>query len=241
MNEEQPITSQRSDFWRTARLGRFTASEFHKLMTEPRSKEAKANGELSDGAKTYVLDKIAEDLTGMSKDFQNDATVFGIQNEELARKVYMSTTPFAVTECDFITYGDNAGGSPDGFVGDEGMIEIKCPWNSTEHLKHCLITSDEYLKDEFAAFYWQMQCNLLFTGRQWCDFVSFDPRIEGQAGIFIHRVEFNSHDGATINAKLITAVNWKNRMAGLIEAGTNKIKLAVEEEETVDNDLDFLK
>lgn len=207
MEDQAPYESNRSDMWRKKRIGKFTASEIWKLMGEPRSKEAKERGDLSDTAKTYILDRLAERLTGMSKDFVNDATVWGIEKEDMARTIYQRMTALRVTETDFIEYSSMAGGTPDGLVGDMGLIEIKCPWNTTEHLKHCLLIKDDLsLKKNFPAYYWQMMSNILFTGRQWCDFISFDPRIERSEGIFIFRLEANDEDMQVIETMIQRAV-----------------------------------
>ncbi len=95
-------------------------------------------------------------------------------------------------------------GSPDGLVGEDGMIEVKCPYNGANHLKHCFITNDETFLSEQPEYYYQMQCYMLLSGRKWCDFVSFDPRIISDLGLFIYRVNANEeiHDKMTEKVKL---------------------------------------
>lgn len=81
-----------------------------------------------------------------------------------------------VEACGFIDHPSitNAGASPDGLISDDGLIEIKCP-NSSTHTKFLL---DDEIKPEYIA---QMQFQMACTNRQWCDFVSFDPRFTGEA------------------------------------------------------------
>lgn len=204
---------QRTDYWFNQRLGKFTSSEIYKLMTDPRSKEDRERGLLSDAARTYTLERLAEELTGMSDSFVNDATVWGVEYEEKARYFYQKATGNIVTEVGFIqdeTYPDY-GGSPDGTCDEaghavydrlhvinihQGCIEIKCPFSTAKHLEHCLISSVE---DMPKAYYWQCMSNIHLTHSHWCDFISFDPRIDHESGMFIFRV---NRDDEAINAML---------------------------------------
>lgn len=199
---------QRTDYWRNQRLGKFTSSEIYKLMTDPKAAEAKKNGDLSEGAKTYILERIAEEITGMADEFTNDATVWGIETEEKARYFYQKATGNVVTEVGFIEDLNffDYGGSPDGVCVEQGhavfdrlhvvnsnagCIEIKCPFSTAKHLEHCLIKSTE---DMPKAYYWQCMSNIHLTNSQWCDFISFDPRINYDMGLFIYRVYRDNHE-----------------------------------------------
>lgn len=176
--------------WFKSRQGNFTGSEVWKLMIEPRSKKEI----LSKTAETYILEKVWEKLSGMVKSgFDNFATEWGNDNEPKAKKWYAQLTGNEVKDAQLVYSQEIEGftGSPDGLVGEDGMIEIKCPFNGANHLKHCFITNDEYFKTEHNDYYYQIQSYLMLTGRKWCDFVSFDPRIDSQLGMFIYRVESN--------------------------------------------------
>ena len=77
-----------------------------------------------------------------------------------------------------------AGASPDGFVGEEGLVEIKCPESKTQ--------METLLNQKVPTKYMpQMQWQLACTNRKWCDFVSFDPRMPENLQIFVQRVERN--------------------------------------------------
>jgi hypothetical protein len=139
----------------------------------------------------------------MSDSFDNDATVWGVENEAKARYFYQKATGNIVTEVGFIqdeTHFDY-GGSPDGVCDENdhavydrlhvvktsgGCIEIKCPFNTVHHLEHCLIRSIEDMPKDY---YWQCMSNIYLTHSLWCDFISFDPRIDHDLGLFIFRVE----------------------------------------------------
>ena len=190
--------------WFKDRQGSFTGSEVWKLMTEPRSKKET----ISKTAETYILEKVWEKLSGKCKSgFDNFATEWGNDNEPKAKKWYTKLTGREVTDSRLVFNPDLKGftGSPDGEVGEDGLIEIKCPFNGANHLKHCFITTDEYFKAEHPDYYWQIMSYLYLTGRQWCDFVSFDPRIDCDLGMFIYRVNKNEADEALLEAKIIQA------------------------------------
>jgi len=176
--------------WFINRQGNFTGSEIWKLMTEARSKK----DVLSKTAETYILEKVWEKLSGEVKQgINNAATEFGNDNEPIAKKFYTSVTGNEVKDSLMLYSNEIEGltGSPDGLVGEDGLIEVKCPYNGANHLKHCFITSDETFLSEQPEYYYQMQCYMLLSGRKWCDFVSFDPRIISDLGLFIYRVNAN--------------------------------------------------
>jgi len=159
-------------------------------MTEARSKK----DVLSKTAETYILEKVWEKLSGEVKQgINNFATEWGNEHEPTAKKFYSSVTGNEVKDS-LMLYSneiDGLTGSPDGLVGEDGLIEIKCPYNGANHLKHCFITNDETFLSEQPEYYYQMQCYMLLSGRKWCDFVSFDPRIISDLGLFIYRVNAN--------------------------------------------------
>ena len=172
-----PNDKQRTDDWLGDRMGRFTASEFHRLMTEPRSKADKEAGKLSQGAMTYVMEKVAERITGKpAKDeFDSKYTQWGEEHEPLAKSIYEAVFDRKVKLSGFIEYGDHAGGSPDGLVMDDGILEIKCPYTITSHLGHLMLSNADDLKADKPEYYWQCLGYMLITGREWCDFISYHP------------------------------------------------------------------
>jgi len=175
---------QRTPEWLTLRLGRFTSSNIFKLMTNPRSKAAKEAGELSATAKSYVLEKAAELVYNTPAPVAFSAAMdWGNEHEETAVKAYENISGNKVSPGAFWTFGDYTGTSPDGLLNEtgtneSGLIEIKCPYNRVNHLENCLTlkTADD-LKAKSKQYYYQVQHQLYITGRAYCDFVSFDPRL----------------------------------------------------------------
>ena len=168
---------QGSPEWLSLRLGKVTASRIKEVIANGRGNAP------SKMAESYMMELVAEILTGESKPFfENDAMRWGTEKEEEARAVYsIKNSRFDIEEVAFIEHSEFIGVSPDGLVGDDGLIEIKCP-NTTTQLKRAL--SDNYSKDYKA----QIQMQLWVSERAWCDFVSFDPRLSGAAGYLEQRV-----------------------------------------------------
>lgn len=187
--------------WWELRHGTFTASEIWKLMTEPRSKSEA----VSKTAETYILEKVHEKLTGKAKmGISNFATEWGIENEPVAMKWYAKLTGHSLSESVLCFHKELEGFSctPDTFVNEDGLCEIKCPANGANHLKHCFITTDEYFKKEHPEYYWQCISQMVITEKKWCDFLSFDPRINSDLGMFIYRLEFNNEDAEILCEKV---------------------------------------
>jgi predicted phage-related endonuclease len=119
----------------------------------------------------------------VAESFTNAAMQWGTETEPLARAAYESQPDVLVDEVAMITHPEieQAGASPDGLVGQDGMLEIKCP-NTATHI-------DTLLTQAVPGKYntqmqWQMAC----TGRQWCDFCSLDPRLPTELQLFVKRV-----------------------------------------------------
>jgi putative phage-type endonuclease len=132
-----------------------------------------------------MADLIAERLTGVAAEgFTNAAMQWGTDKEPDARAAYEFRCDAAVEQVGFVPHPviEMTGASPDGYVGSEGLVEIKCP-NTATHIDTLLgrVVPAKYV----TQMQWQMAC----TGRQWCDFVSFDPRMPEAMRIFVARVE----------------------------------------------------
>jgi len=169
---------QGSDLWFEARLGRATASKFAVVMSKGRS------GAEAVGRVNYRAELLAERLTGLQVDFfKSKEMVWGTEFEPTARLKYELRSGNEVEECGFFAHETlQAGASPDGLVGYDGTLEIKCP-NTATHI--------ETLRKQKVPpqYYWQIMGQLWMTGRKWCDFVSFDPRLPDNAQYFCTRVE----------------------------------------------------
>ena len=168
---------QGSDAWHKIRLGKITASRVKDVLTKGRGTSP------SKTAESYMMELIAEILTGNSKPFfENDAMRWGTETEPQARAMYAVNNDFVdVKEVAFVEHNEQVGISPDGLIGDDGLFEAKCP-NTTTQLKRAL--SDSYSSDYKA----QIQMQLWVTEREWCDFVSFDPRLNCGASYLQERV-----------------------------------------------------
>jgi putative phage-type endonuclease len=168
---------QRTDTWFAARLGRVTASRVHEIMATLK------DGKPAAARANYMADIVLERLTGKrAEGFSNDAMDWGTQTEPQARAAYSAKTGELVTEVGFVNHPTlMAGASPDGLVGDDGLVEIKCPTSST--------ALETLFTQKIAKKYIdQMQWQLLVTGRAWCDFCSFDPRLPEHLQCYIQRV-----------------------------------------------------
>lgn len=169
---------QRTDSWHDVRLGRFTASEISKLVSK--------KGQFTQTAMTYIFEKAAEVITGERKvEVSSRATEWGVEFEPVARKEFEEANGLTVQLTGFHPYGDHAGGSPDGLVLNSHIIEIKCPYVTANHLKYCMMKQSMDLLDIAPEYFYQMQANMLFTGRDHGYFISFDPRIKGAGRLFV--------------------------------------------------------
>ena len=171
---------QRSTEWFTARLGKVTASRVADVI-------AKTKTGYSTSRENYMAQLVCERMTGtQGESYNNAAMQWGTDQEPLARAAYEAAKDVLVDETGFVIHPtiSNAGASPDGLVGDDGLIEIKCP-NTATHI-------DTLLSDKVPSKYnTQMQWQMVCTGRKWCDFVSFDPRMPEGLQLFIQRVDFD--------------------------------------------------
>lgn len=168
---------QRSHDWFTARLGKLTASRIADATARTKSGWGASRANL-------MADLAVERLTGVQAGtFVNAAMQHGIDTEPQARAAYEWVTDVTVTECGFIDHPEIAmcGASPDGLVGDDGLMEIKAP-QSAQHIDTLLSKAvpERYLKQ----IQWQLAC----TGREWGDFVTFDPRMPENLQLWIKRV-----------------------------------------------------
>ncbi|MFW0778395.1 MAG: lambda exonuclease family protein [Rickettsiales bacterium] len=182
---------QGSEEWHALRYGWITASRFKDVMSNGRG------GAESKTRKSYMLHLAAECLTDMRVEaFTNEHMEWGTQTEPQARSMYELESGNEVHQVAFIRHGRlKAGCSPDGLIGDLGMIEIKCPKTTTQIETH--------LSGKMPAQHKaQVQGQLWVSGREWCDFVSFDPRINGSATYFCTRIERDEDYIAELSQKV---------------------------------------
>jgi putative phage-type endonuclease len=165
---------QRSEAWHAARAGRVTGTRFKSLMAK----------ETTQTYRDLAYDLAAEIITGKTEEgYVSEAMQNGIDTEPIARAEYIATVGVDVVEAGFVILGEGAkyydwiGVSPDGLIGEDGLLEIKCPLPKT-HLKY--IDAGRLP----AEYRYQAQGQLFVTGRAYCDFMSF---VEGMQP-FILRV-----------------------------------------------------
>jgi putative phage-type endonuclease len=168
--------SQGSPEWLAARAGKVTASRISDVMA------SKATAAYRD----YRAQIVAEILTGHPQEsgFTNAAMQWGTDKEPLARAEYEMFCAWDVEEVGLVLHPtiERGASSPDGLVSSDGLVEIKCP-NTTTHLQ-TLIDKKQPSKYEYQML-WNMAC----TGRKWCDFVSYDPRLPDDLQLFVHRFD----------------------------------------------------
>lgn len=219
LSEIQAIVSdQGSDGWNQARIGRFTASEIFKLMTEPRNKVDKEAGKLSEGAMTYVHQKVAEVMTGQPKsESYAYPLVYGKELEPQAIEYFIKKTGFSYEPAMFVPFGDHAGGSPDGYINEADGLEIKCPFQSENMIDYLLLTDQFDLKRNHPNYYWQVMSNLLFTGKEQWHFVCYDPRMVNEKHRMVHLiVKPNPDDFDALAKKIAQAVKEKLSLLQLL-------------------------
>lgn len=167
---------QGSPEWLAARAGKVTASRINDVMA------AKTTAAYRD----YRAQIVAEILTGQPQEsgFTNAAMQWGTDQEKFARAEYELACDWTVDEVGIVLHPtiERGAASPDGLVSTNGLVEIKCPKTAT-HLQ-TLIDKKQPRQYENQML-WQMAC----TGREWCDFVSFDPRLPEDLQLFVHRFD----------------------------------------------------
>jgi putative phage-type endonuclease len=171
------MMDQGTEEWFTIRIGKVTASRVADVI-------AKTKTGYSASRDNYMAQLICERLTGLKgESFTNAAMQHGTDTEPLARAAYEALKDVLVDEVGFVPHPtiEMAGASPDGLVGEDGLIEIKCP-NTATHI-------DTLLSQTVPGKYnTQMQFQMACTGRKWCDFVSFDNRLPEELQLFVMRV-----------------------------------------------------
>jgi putative phage-type endonuclease len=171
------LMEQGTDEWFAIRIGKVTASRVADVI-------AKTKSGYSTSRDNYMAQLVCERLTGKKgESFTNAAMQHGTETEPLARLSYEVANNVLVDEVGFVPHPSikMAGASPDGLVGDDGLLEIKCP-NTATHIETLLSETVP------TKYYTQMQFQMACTGRMWCDFVSFDNRLPEELQLFVKRV-----------------------------------------------------
>jgi len=179
---EYPIIhtmEQGGEDWFRIRCGKITSSRISTVLASGRG------GGKSKTRRDYMDDLCSERGTGLpASSFTNSAMEWGTEHEDEAVGAYEREKEKEVQQCavkriGFVELSDWIGGSPDGLVGDDGIIEVKCPNSKTQYRYSRMLLADPTWFDP--TYKYQMQGNLWVTGRKWCDWISFDPRYKDPA------------------------------------------------------------
>jgi len=187
--------------------GTLSPSGFKKILTGGRGGE-----EFGKTARGYAKDVVMRMMGVESPELNTFPIRWGNENEPFAREVYEIDNVCTVEQPERIFHPeyDFISGEPDGLVGNDGIIEIKCP-NSNNHFDNLISGKqiDKYMP--------QMQGYLWITGRQWCDFVSYDPRFPEKHQLSVYRIERDDEFILTLEEKCVKFWNeivipLKNKM-----------------------------
>lgn len=171
------MINQRTPEWFAQRAGRVTASRVADVV-------ARTKTGYSASRENYLAQLVVERMTGAPvESFSNAAMQWGTDQEPFARAAYEMAQGVMVEETGFVQHPTitMSGASPDGLVGDDGLVEIKCP--NTAGMIDALLGAEIPAKYQ-NQMQWQMAC----TGRAWCDYVVFDPRMPDGLRLFVKRV-----------------------------------------------------
>lgn len=206
---QQEKDAELEQAWLARRRGMLTCSMFSCLIGTGRGK----NDVFTGTGYSYLKLKIAERL-GSWHEFKAASTEWGKNHEAAAIEAYhLRSNLFVNNEpYQFIKYNDDVGGTPDGIVEPSGCVEAKVPYNPAVHVN--TLINREVPKE----YYWQVHGHMLVTGADWCDFISFDPRIETKERLVVIRVERNENELAILSDRLENAAAWINRQMKKIQS-----------------------
>ena len=177
--------------WFQLRSGKVTASKVADILAK------------KTGRQNYLIELALQRVTGVIEEsYINDAMQWGVDNEGAARVAYEVTSGNFVDQIPFFDHLTipNFGCSPDGLVGGEGLVEIKCP-NSSTHWSYVKANKPP------EKYVIQMQAQMACTGRKWCDFVSYDPRMPERSQLLIVRVPRDDKFIETMEAEIKQFLN----------------------------------
>ena len=200
---------QGTDEWKAARAGKVTASRINDILAKVKT------GEAAD-RRNYRAQIVAEIMTGVPQEtsFYSAEMKWGNEQEPYARAAYEMRKNVLVDQVGMVLHPtiERCAASPDGLVGDDGLVEIKCPLPAN-HIDYLLggVAPAKYQNQML----WQMAC----TERQWCDFVSFDPRMPEEFQLFVVRFRRDEERIKAMEAEveefLLSAMQVIDKLRGL--------------------------
>lgn len=191
----EAMTEQRSPEWFAKRAGAFTASRMADLMARTKTGPSASR-------KNMITTLAVERLTGQCVEtYTNGAMQRGIELEQEALDAYGFECGVAVESVDYVDHPvlPRVGCSPDGLVGDDGLVEVKCPAAMAKHLE--ALQSGAHATE----YRWQLQHQLFVTGREWVDAVSYDPRYPSGLQLAIKRVFKDAEDQIALAEEIAKA------------------------------------
>lgn len=225
------ISEQRTAEWYSMRKGKITASEVYNIMGKGRGKDST----FSQSGISYLKKKVSECFMPTSAFIQyhertsreTAALRWGTEHEDIARRIYESKLGYEVTEVGFIPlagFENFAGGSPDGWLRNEGgIIEIKCPFTIESHVRHFMYKSPDELLAEEPQYYWQCVMNMLVSDTDFCDFISYSPDISVSKQMKVLRVHRDEERITALEDKIKLAVEFMKEQVRLINDTPNII------------------
>lgn len=202
----------KTDLWLKKKMGKFSASEFHRLMGYEDKED------FPKGAETYATEKAVEALlSDPEPSYTNDAMERGSELETEAVKYFEEITGLKVEKYgehqEFVELSKHVGSTPDGIISPNGGIEGKCP-NAKTHFFYLLNLKDaDSLKKHCKNYYWQCQGNMYVTGAKYWYFFSYDPRFKDVKNrMHILKIMRNDEDIAKLQRRLTQAIAFKNKM-----------------------------
>lgn len=182
---------QNSPDWFNIRLGLFTSSQVFNLFTKSKA----GGGGFGKAGITYITQKAIESIYPIEVEgFSSKATQWGTDHEDSARNVYEVMSGNEVTNGGFYVFDENTGSSPDGLIGNDGIVEIKCPYTRINHINNVINLKDDIdLYKLSKAYYYQVHHQMFCSGRSYVDFMSFDPRLLDHKN-FLHVIRIERND-----------------------------------------------
>ncbi len=197
--------------WYEARLGRFTSSEIWKLIGEARSKKDREAGLLSEQGETYAFEKAAEILTDAAgKEAFGEAIDWGHAHEEDAAQAFSEATGLRV-EPGYLLENELYCGTPDR-TGEAFILEIKCPFNTGNHLRYLGLNSPAGLLECKKEYYWQCVANMELAGASRAYFVSFDPRVAPEFRLKVLEIPRSEADAERLREAVMNAEMRKTQI-----------------------------
>jgi putative phage-type endonuclease len=206
---------QRSAAWFEARLGVATASRFKDIVGRTKA------GGYAAARNAYMIELAMERITkNQAPRFSNEAMTWGTTQEDAAKEAYELYTFNQVRDVGLILDDElKAGASCDGLLDPNGQIEIKCPYNSLNHFE----TLVNGMPDQHIP---QVQGQLWITGRDFCDFISYDPRMPEGLQLYIQRIERDDEYITTLKQEVVSFLNevdnQVNKLMALAEERKSK-------------------